>query len=496
MAKCDLRIELDDIDPQQHVFTGDETVRGRVWVQTSAPVQCRGLKVATRYRTHGRGNVQTGDADSKIVFSGQWDEGQTLSYPFELTVGRWPPTYHGHYLNVDHFVEADADIPWAFDPKASCQIFLRPVTSSSSKPPAPKKQASSKGMIAVIGSFLIVALTVVLIVGALIPILILSVVVGLPVGLFALFLKTAPKRVLGETTLVWDADRKSPGDTIDGTIKVTPRKPAKILGVSLQLKGTEKVISGSGSNRTTHRHDFFDQTIPLAPESTLAAGQTHRFPISFALPDDLPYSITLKDNELLYTLEARIGIARWPDWKQKAMPEILPLPSQDEGQSRRSDQTVPAVRDRDYVVSNASSVTAAADQSFAETPIEDSSNASVSFAEVMRLVQLAGNDVDQIDTILAALAEITLPATFDADRRLLYAGDEAQFLRGDEHAWWGLSRHTNPPVRLTIYVDGATSHSWTTDQRENVSGDVVFVGYDSKDDRVRLRWLSGRSTGH
>ena len=125
MASCDLSIELDRTR-DDHTYDVSETIRGVVRVRVDKDVNCSGLEVRTLWATHGRGNVDSKVVDSKIVDAGQWSTGQTKEYPFELTVGGWPPTYHGHYLNVDHYVEARAKIPWGFDPKASLPFQMKP----------------------------------------------------------------------------------------------------------------------------------------------------------------------------------------------------------------------------------------------------------------------------------------------------------------------------------------------------------------------------------
>ena len=123
MAKCDLTIELDDPD---RVYLGGETITGVVRVHCDTDVSCKALEVKSVWRTHGQGNVDSGEAETKILFSGQWTAGESPEYQFELSITEWPPSYHGHYLNVDHYVDARAMIPWGIDPKASVPFVMRP----------------------------------------------------------------------------------------------------------------------------------------------------------------------------------------------------------------------------------------------------------------------------------------------------------------------------------------------------------------------------------
>ena len=131
MAKCELSITLDEPDRRFHA--GD-LISGTLKVRVDQDVQCNGLEVGTSWRTHGRGNVDSATIDSQTVFSGDWRAGQLLEYPFKVKAAGWPPTYRGHHINVDHYVDARAKIPWAFDPKASEVIDV--VASETSESPS------------------------------------------------------------------------------------------------------------------------------------------------------------------------------------------------------------------------------------------------------------------------------------------------------------------------------------------------------------------------
>ncbi len=44
-----------------------------------------------------------------------------MTYAFTLPTAAWPPTYYGNYLNVGHYVTAQAKLSWAIDPKAQVE---------------------------------------------------------------------------------------------------------------------------------------------------------------------------------------------------------------------------------------------------------------------------------------------------------------------------------------------------------------------------------------
>ena len=121
MSKCELEIVFDNDKREYHV--GD-TVKGKVNVKVNASCQCDKLTLDHQWRTHGRGNRAQGRVDSENLFSGQWDTPGTYAYPFELILPAGPLTYRGHHINVDWYLNARADIPWAIDPKAEEEVIL------------------------------------------------------------------------------------------------------------------------------------------------------------------------------------------------------------------------------------------------------------------------------------------------------------------------------------------------------------------------------------
>ena len=121
MAKCDLAIELED---PERIYRGGDQIRGTVVVWTDKAVNCSDLVVEANWETHGRGNVTKGEPNRESVFRGEWQPGEHR-YDFQVELARWPPTYHGNYLNVDHYIRARAKIPWSFDPQDECASACR-----------------------------------------------------------------------------------------------------------------------------------------------------------------------------------------------------------------------------------------------------------------------------------------------------------------------------------------------------------------------------------
>ena len=78
MAKCDLSIELDD---PKMVYPGGGTISGVVRVVVDADVKCTGLEVSSGWKTHGRGNVASGQAGKANLFAGEWRAGENPELP-------------------------------------------------------------------------------------------------------------------------------------------------------------------------------------------------------------------------------------------------------------------------------------------------------------------------------------------------------------------------------------------------------------------------------
>lgn len=486
MSRCDLRVEVDGIKTQAGSlleFSGGETLRGRVHVTVNENVRCRGLTIKSLWRTHGRGNVAEAVQDEVTVFNGEWLAGETASYDFQITLGDWPPSYHGHHLNVDHYVEAVADIPWAFDPKARQQVIVRPRSITNEQiEDSTKTTSSSVGKGCVI-AFLSAWLLIALLTGAIFFFAaFFGIFLGIPFGIYYFIRHVLPKWRLGEVEFNLKKTDLSPGETLSGTLTLSPSKQLEVFGIESSLIAEEHCVHGSGSNRTSYRHEVFSELLELKPHTTLPAGKTV-IPVSIPISDQAPFSIELPDNQLNWKLKSRIVLARWPDWKQETEIKVLPLastfPSTDP-EPRSTPTLAPPPR---QVRDELTSATRHAIQTNQESP-----SAGISFSETIELIAAAGNDNDQIETILDATRGIGMPGSIQPDRRLLYAGDESQFLRRGEEAWWAFSADTKTPTRMTVFVDRVEAKAWQ-DRADGVhAGIITLIGYDTKDDRVRARW--------
>ena len=460
MAKCDLSIQLDD---PKTVYPGGGKISGVVRVRADKDVHCKGLEVASVWKTHGRGNVATGTADSETVFSGEWRAGEQAEYRFELKIADWPPSYHGHYLSIDHYVDARAKIPWGFDPKASEPFLMRPTCG-------PEGAVVSSNVTEISGP-----------IGCIIGAVIMTVFVGFgiamlaAVGLFALlfivpigliggtiwFIKYfLPKFALGDVSCELEQDTVTPGTQIKGALLIRPKKNVTINGITMKLEAREEVVSGSGSNRTTHRNVFLEKEQTLQEATVLQAGAEHRFPLDVMLPDDAPFSVDLNDNDLIWTAKVRVDIPKWPDWTKDLKIHIAP-----------SGEPLPAP----------------APTRAAAAPPEPTGteSAGITFAETAQHLWSVRDDVEQVDTLVEAVSGLTFQLDALVERRLLYSGEEDPQVYEDGYAIW--AHHTDPPLPMVLYVPHELADEFEQIGRDQWSGRGTIVGWDHQHRRLQIK---------
>ena len=345
MAKCDLAIEFERSDRR---YRPGETVSGKVTVQVNAKVQCNGLTVKRLWHTHGKGNYAEGsDSVEEVVFSGEWWPGETHAYPFAFEVPAAPVSYHGEVLNVDHYVAARADIPWAIDPKAE-EDFLLLAGPESCQIPTEVSEAMQgastqlQGMGAACG----VIFGMIFFCAGLIPLGIgvvgvsqgeMAAVMAIPFGgifmlvgggiAFMASRKILAERKLGPVEVTVSPRQLNPGDRFEVELRFAPKARIELNEITATLKGQEVVISGSGTKRTTHRHVFHDEVQQLLAacdvwpeEGTSAKG-------SFQIPHDAAPSFVASDNRLEWSVELHVDIARWPDWQSTEILAVAPVPA-------------------------------------------------------------------------------------------------------------------------------------------------------------------------
>ncbi|TWU43982.1 hypothetical protein Q31b_15160 [Novipirellula aureliae] len=461
MAKCDLSINLDDKADVLH--DGGSTIRGTVRVDVDNDVKCNGLIVESAWRTHGRGNIAKGSTDKVTLFTGHWTAGQHVEYPFELKIADWPPTYHGHYLNIDHYIDARVDIPWSFDPKASVPFLVRAACDNTQAVvPRTTKQINgiAGGCIAalVIAGFAMFVAAFVIGDGGIIPIIFLG-AFGL-IGASVFLVKSVlPKWVLGQVACDLGMTTVSPGQTIKGQLSFSPRKNLQINGITMKVSANEQCISGSGSNKKTHHHRLFQSTETLEGATTLSANRPLHYDFSYQIPNDAPFSVELRDNKLHWIVEVSIDIPRWPDWRKKIKLQVLP----DESASDRvRSQTEPTTE-----------ISAAAESE------------TITFAETARHLWAVRDHPVKRSALIDAIVGLSFDMSAHIERRLLYGGRDAPNVYRDGHAVWAHS--DDPELPLVLYIPKDLGDEFEQLGRGLWHGRATVIGWDDRNERLQLK---------
>jgi len=356
LAKCELNIHLED---RQAVYHPGDVVRGHVEVQADREVECKELRTGLRWQTRGKGEPVLGQAEDLTLFEGTWRAGEHRRYDFEMTFPAGPFTYHGHHLEVVWEVRAEADIPWALDPKAVEEIVLQPrpgdepdweaaVATPSLLPkelrpdaeeqPAEERSTASKaaGNAVGLGCLAVFLLGPVALLGlalkgvvdfyrgeipstagvawSLATVALLVIVGG---GVLKLVSALMASRKLGEVTLEVEPRFVRTGDSLQVKITCQPNQEAELQSVVAHLKAEEKVRRSSGKRKRSYKQVVYEQETEIALGRRLARDMPSQIEGKVDVPPDAPPTFLAPRNELRWTLTLRMDIARWPDWTGK-----------------------------------------------------------------------------------------------------------------------------------------------------------------------------------
>jgi len=503
MAKCELRIELDDTD---RVYTTGDRITGRVEVHATVEVKCKALAIRTDWKTHGRGNVDRAKGVEFNLFEGTFDAGQKYSYPFDIEVEDGPSTYHGHYLNIDHYVAAEVDIPWAFDAKANKPFrFASQQTADELAESLQKKEAS--GCVGVVVSgFIMLFLVVVGVLALVNPFMwIIGAVVGAGVGGWWYFFKHLPAKAMGEVACELHRTIFAAGEGVAGTLTAKPPKDVTIEGITWKVRATESCTSGSGTNATTHTHVAYEATQPVADQGVLPGGSESHFDFAVELPDQAIYSVDLGDNKLKWTGELRVGLPRCADWVKKFNLIVGPVAGKSTIEAvRRSEVSAPdaasteqterpryaGMYDDSPVVSSLPPVSDRSEpgvaRSFEPPPAEPvpASPPAVSFNETAEMIWAIQDDPDKLERVVAAVTGLSMPMSARVQRREIFGGE-------DEHAYErGYSFRAiahDPPLPMTLYVRHDQADDFEQIGGAQWQGMGTIVGWCDRRNRLLVR---------
>lgn len=333
MAKCTLSVEI--VRPAEEYRPGD-VIDVIVHVDTTDSVKCSALTLDLGWKTHGSGNRDGSTASSQTLFAGQWSPGEEESYRAQVTVPalgtKQPASYHGRHVNVDWYVSARADIPWAFDPKAETRIFVRPDSRAMPEYRRPGlKPTESVQLKGGAG-----CLTAIAVFGALLGTYALlqnpwfGALIYAPAALAASYAwkERVLRQRIGEVGFGVAPERPGPGGELHGFVELAPPGRLDVEYVKMTLFGSEVAISGSGTQRTTHRRVFFEEAQMQAEHATIEAGDDLELDFAYQIPADLPPSFKANNNSVEWglSLEVKAQGAKQLSASKELRMGHLPLP--------------------------------------------------------------------------------------------------------------------------------------------------------------------------
>ncbi len=321
MSKCDIEIEFYRPDRE---FRAGEKVQGWIRITVNKKLKCKGLHLNVFWKTHGRGNTTRKNYHQQNLFQGDWEVGETFEYSFEFDAPASPITYHGKYLNIDHYVSVRAEVPWALDPRREEEFLVRPGSVMAEVPESQPviESGSSWGM------YLGIAFGLGLVALALLFTLktnLLFLLLLLPAVLI-LFLSLRSKLAISKLGQVeWTTkSHVHAGVAMPSTLNIGPLGNVDISKITMRVLGNESVVSGSGTNKTTYSHVVYDQTEIILENESHRSGETIQLQPNITFPETDAISVDLPDNRITWHATLAIRLVRWPDWVQTRSIQLLP----------------------------------------------------------------------------------------------------------------------------------------------------------------------------
>ncbi len=329
MSKCDLEIILERPD---RTYQPGDTVRGMVGVTVNADCTCNGLTLTREWRTHGSGNKARGDSASEVLFKGAWTAGEQHVHPFEFRLPQGPLTYHGHHLNVDWYLRASADIPWAFDPKHEEEIIvagtperlprgaLAKVGDAGDRTMSGVVQLGVGGVLVAVASGFAIAGVGLTATNGLFGMLFLALPVLFWLVGFGVFVsgvrKVVAGRIYGGVQVEVSPVEARGGDTVAVRVAFTPRRQVTLIRAVARLKAVERCVSGSGTNSRTHTRTVHESEVVLRGAGPLLPGVPVEIHGAVTLPKKVAPSFVASDNALQWTVEILLDGEGWKDWER------------------------------------------------------------------------------------------------------------------------------------------------------------------------------------
>ena len=340
--KCDLQIELEESAATGRYRPGDE-IAGTLRVQVNADCKCRTLPVTLSWRTHGIGNTDTLEVGRVEVGPFEWQAGSTHEFPFRFTMPNGPVSYRGKLINVDWYIEAEADLAWARDPKVERDVLLLPMPAEmvdgdpyrgGGRVQARKHEQGQNTHIDPLVVLFPFSIFWALMVFWWMPawdntfMVVMGLLVGgLPIFIFGLplFWRRAGKSAVGAMDISFTPETATKGEDLTVSMSIKPNKRLQVNSIKGTLMGVEVAISGHGTDRVTHRHTLHEQEfVWMESAQSISPASGSEFTWATRLPADAAPSFSAEDNKVLWAIEVHVDIPRWPDHKERREFTVYP----------------------------------------------------------------------------------------------------------------------------------------------------------------------------
>ncbi|PTX97382.1 hypothetical protein DB346_20515 [Verrucomicrobia bacterium LW23] len=324
-------------DEKRAYYPGDE-ITGTVIAKPQADTICRKLTIALNWRTGGMGNVDEGKPQGEItLFSGTLRAGVPQEFPFSLTVPPGPLTYHGNIVYVNWYLHAQADVPWAFDPTVRREFILAspqdPVPLDLGPSYKPPKHPSSNEPTP---WWLIILLILAAAVATwFFPCCLFIIIPAVIFWAIPEYRKWLQVKKLGKRVLHIEPQQAYAGESIEVSFQYQATSRVDLEFISAELLGQERVESGSGSNRKTHKHKIFGNEEFLLRDAIVTPGipGSHRATLWF--PKDAAPTFAASNNWVEWSVIFRLKVRGYGVWEETHPVTLWPTPGVEHFKSHR-----------------------------------------------------------------------------------------------------------------------------------------------------------------
>ena len=327
MSKCDIRLEF---DRGNRIYKSGETVKGLVYVRVNKQVECNVLIIRLFWQTHGKGTKDSKTLSEKTESASHWEANQEYTYPFQFQLPATPLTYHGHYVNIDTYIQAHVDIPRSRDPDVTEEVLVQPGTEAENE----KKDTDPLDLDASMGrkrkelkdflpntiTSVLVVLGVILVLIYFLPLIGFILLVAL-VSLHKEIRSACAEKRLGTVLVNLERERVYPGQTFLVRVAFSALQPVLVEAVYAEVQGQESCSSGSGTSPSTFNHVLFKENIELRPINQ------NEYQGKIKIPETDAYSFEAPNNHIKWTVKIYVKIPRWPDWQKEFPLKVVHMPA-------------------------------------------------------------------------------------------------------------------------------------------------------------------------